>query len=358
MAFANRMIRCLACCALLTAVFLGGCKTTKEAPKKYTFFPPAPNEPRIQFLTSFSSDLDLGRNTSFLDYVTGRPVPPVALGKPYGLACKNGSLYVCDTITSGLQVFDFAKKRARNFMPRAEGRLQTPINISIDEDGTRYVADTGRSQVVIFGSDDSYQTAIGMVGEIKPTDVAIGADRLYITDLKDHCVKVFGKADRKLMFTIPRDPKAGEGRLFSPTNLALDKEGRLWVTDTGAFVVQIYDSEGRHLRTIGQLGVGAGHFARPKGIAVDREGRAYVVDASTQLVQLFDADGKLLMFFGQPGASLQGELYLPAAVKVDYDNARFFQQHLAPGFSIEYLIFVTSQFGDNKVSVYGFLKKK
>jgi hypothetical protein len=72
---------------------------------------------------------------------------------------------------------------------------------------------------------------------------------------------------------------------------------------------------------------------------------------------MFDGEGRLLMYFGQPGASTRGELDLPAAVKVDYDNVGLFQKYVAPGRQCEYLILVTSQFGPQKVNVYGFLKK-
>jgi DNA-binding beta-propeller fold protein YncE len=335
-----------------------GCATKPAGKTTYTFFPPSPDEPRVQFLTSFSSDIDLGRSSSFFDYLTGKPAGPNPLVKPYGLALQNGMLYVCDTMAGAIEVFDLAKKSARYFMPRGEGRLQVPINVTLDGDGTRYVADAGREQVLVFGKDENFIAALGEKEEMKPTDVAVTADRLYVADVKGHCVRVYSKADRKPLFTIPRDSKGEEGKLFSPTNLALDKEGRLLVSDTGAFAVQVYDLEGKYLRRIGQQGVAPGLFARPKGIAVDREGRAYVVDASTQVVQVFDPEGKLLMFFGQPGATTQGELYLPAAVKIDYDNTHLFQKLVAPGHKLEFLVLVTSQFGYNKVSVYGFLQRK
>jgi hypothetical protein len=41
---------------------------------------------------------------------------------------------------------------------------------------------------------------------------------------------------------------------------------------------------------------------------------------------------------------------------VDYDNVGLFQNYVAPGHQCEYLILVTSQFGSQKVNVYGFLK--
>ena len=344
---------------VLLAALLAGCTTpTKTGPKTYTFFPPKPDEPRVQFLMSFASDADFGRHSGFLDFITGEQKKANPLVKPYGLALKDGKIYVCDTVACTILVFDLQKKRGGYFAPQGEGLLQLPVNISIDEDGTRYVADTGRNQILIYDKDGLYLGALGLKGEMRPTDVAVTADRLYITDLKNHSVQVYSKAERKRLFSIPLDARAGGEKLFSPTNLAVDKEGgRLLVSDTGAFHVQVYDLEGKYLRTIGGQGTGPGLFARPKGVAADRAGRCYVVDAATQVVQVFDAEGKSLLYFGYPGASGRGELILPAAVKVDYDHAGFFQKYVAPGYHCEYLILVTSQFGGQKVGVYGFLKK-
>lgn len=347
------------CGLCLLLGLLAGCATPTRTPKTYTYFPPSPDEPRIQFLTAFAADTDLGSSRRFVDYLTGQQADVGPLVKPYGLAVHDGKVFVCDTVADAVEVFDLKKNRASVFAPKGEGQLRLPINITIDQDGTRYVADTGREQVLIFGADGTFLEAMGKKDEMKPTDVAVTADRLYVTDLKNHAVKVFSKPDHKLLFSIPRDDTTNsEAKLFQPTNLAVDKSGnRLLVSDTGGTHVQIYDLDGNYLKSIGRQGVAPGMFARPKGVAVDRHGYAYVVDAATQVVQIFDPEGRLLLFFGEAGASLHGEVILPAAVKVDYDNVGYFQKYVAPGRQLEYLIFVTSQFGGQKVSVYGFLKQ-
>jgi DNA-binding beta-propeller fold protein YncE len=360
----TRWLSAAVCCLLLG--LLAGCASSKKTgPVKYTYFPPAPDEPRIQFLTSFESDAQLGRTRTFADYIMGENKPSTPLIKPYGLAVHDGKVYVCDTVSHVVQVFDMNEKRATTFEPQGEGKMRLPINITIDQDGTRYVADTGRAQILIFRPDGTFLEAMGKKDEMKPTDVAVTADRLYITDLSNHCVRVYGKVDHKILFTIPReasdnkDPKSVKGRLLSPTNLAVDQKGnRLLVADTGGNTVQVFDLEGNYLRSIGSAGVAAGLFARPKGVAVDRQGYAYVVDAATQVVQIFDAEGRLCMYFAKAGDTTAGEVILPAVVKLDYDNIGCFEKYLAPGRKCEYLIFVTSQFGGQKISVYGFLKQK
>src|SRR5690349_20383080 len=104
-------------CALLA---LAGCASApKTAPQKYTFFPPSPDEPRIQFLTSFESDFDLGKTSGFADFITGKTAGEKNLVKPYGIAIHGGQIFVCDTLSANVEVFDVAKKRARYFTPRA-----------------------------------------------------------------------------------------------------------------------------------------------------------------------------------------------------------------------------------------------
>lgn len=354
----SRLLSLVAACLLLA---VAGCSTTKNtAPKTYTFFPPAPDEPRLQFLTAFDSSAVVGRSRKFMDFLAGEPPRMPPLVKPYGLAVYDGKIFVCDTVAYTIQVFDFKNRQSSIFAPKGEGKFQLPINITVDPgDGTRYVADTGREQVLIYDSLGAFQWAIGKKDEMRPTDVAVSADRLYITDLKHHAVRVYKKADRSFLFAIPADEKDtnAPGKLFQPANLTLDDKGHLLVSDIGGNQVQIYDMDGKFLRSIGRQGVAPGLFARPKGISVDRAGHVYVVDAATQVVQIFDMEGRLLLFFGLAGATTQGELVLPAAVQVDYDNVGLFQKYVAPGYLCDYLVFVTSQFGGQKVSVYGFLKK-
>src|SRR6266705_1578432 len=77
-------------------------------------------------------------------------------------------------------------------------------------------------------------------------------------------------ATRAPLFDIPRGSDA-TNELMTPTNLALDSRGRVYVADTGDFRVKVYDADGKFLHSIGEFGNGLGEFSRLKGIAVDRE---------------------------------------------------------------------------------------
>ncbi len=231
-----------------------------------------------------------------------------------------------------------------------------PIGVAVDADGTRYVTDTGRNQVLIYGKEGQLLKTIGKKNDIRPCGIALSSDRFYVTDLTNHCVRVYSKSNGDELFQIPR-AKDEKAKLFSPTNVAIDQQGKIYVSDTGDYCVQIYDAEGNYLRTLGEQGMEAGQFVRPKGIAVDHEGRVYVVDAATAVAQVFDAQGRLLMYFGEPKTSGLGALYLPAGIAIDYSNVNLFQDKIMPGYKVAFLIFVTNQLGPHKVSVYGFLQK-
>ncbi|MGZ8940292.1 MAG: hypothetical protein ACXW32_13885 [Limisphaerales bacterium] len=339
-------------------VFFTGCATSRPVQKQeHVFFPPPPDEPRVQFLTSFGSESDLSEGSKFTDFVVGADKVTRPIWKPYGIAVTKGNVFVCDTQAGNLSIVDLRKRTIRYLRPSGREAMQTPINVAVDSAENRYITDPQRGQVLIYNKDDERIGEIGREGEMKPCGIFIAGDRLYVTDLKSRSVRVYNVAGRQLLLTVPRDEKDEKSTLHSPTNISVDKDGRMYVSDTGGFTTKVFDAEGNHVRTVGELGLNTGMFALPKGIAVDRGGRMYVVDGATAVVQMFDDQGRLLMFFGEPKSSGPAGLYLPAGIAVDYENISTFQKHVAPGFKLEHLIFVTNQAGPQKVSVYGFVRK-
>jgi DNA-binding beta-propeller fold protein YncE len=344
--------------AVLAAALLAGCAgAPSQAPQAQgpAFYPPLPEPPRIQHLKTLTGERDLGAPASGLaQFVLGEETKTQQLKQPYGVGIFEGKLYVVDSRAPGLAVFDLAQKRFSLMTGAPNGRMKRPINITIDRDGTKYVTDTGRDQVLVFDRNDRFVSAYGIEGQFKPVDTAIAGERLYVVDIQHHQVHVLEKRTGKLLFTFGH---AGSqvGELFHPTNIAIGADGDVYVVETNNFRVQRFTAEGKPVRVYGELGDQHGNFSRPKGIALDRNGRLYVGDAAFQNVQIFDNDGGLLLAFGQPENGADG-LNLPAGVTIDYDNLQYFRSYADPRFNIEYLIFVVSQFGPNKVDVFGYGK--
>lgn len=339
----------------LLVLLSAACATQPVKREPAIYFPPAPALPRIQYLTSFNGLKDIEEQTGFNRFVVGEKLN-LELDKPYGVAMHDGKIYVCDTNTTVI-VLDLEKKLFSSMAGAVgPGRLSQPVNISIEADGTKYVSDPVRGQVVVFDRDDAYLRAIGEPGSWKPVDAVPFGERLYVADNANGLVKVFDKVSGELLKTIG-DKGEPADRLDRPTNLSFDAKGDLYVTDIGRFQIVKFDRDGHFQSTIGKVGDTPGHFARPKGTAIDREGRLYAVDAAFSNVQLFNPEGRLLLFFGDAGLG-PGGLMLPAKVAIDETNIGYFRSYAAPEFEIEYLILVTSQFGDRKVSVYGFGHEK
>ena len=344
--------------AMLVLLALAGCAGAPvQAPQVQGtgFYPPLPNPPRIQHLKTLTGERDIGAPASGLaKFVLGDDTKAQQLKQPYGVGIFQGKLYVVDSRAPGLAVFDLAKQRFEVLTGAPNGRMKRPINITIDTDGTKYITDTGRDQVLVFDRDDRFVAAYGAEGQFKPVDTAIRGERLYVVDIQHHQVQGLDKRTGKALFNFgSAGSKVGE--LYHPTNIAIGTDGDVYVVETSNFRVQRFTSEGKPVRMYGELGAERGNFSRPKGLALDHSGRLYVGDAAFQNVQIFDNDGRLLLFFGQPGGDVEG-LNLPAGVTIDYDNVQYFRSYGDPRFNIEYLVFVVSQFGPNKVDVFGYGK--
>ncbi|HHC73114.1 MAG TPA: hypothetical protein ENK54_09480 [Thiotrichales bacterium] len=353
--------------ALITLMLLppliAGCGTTETRPPEAEkpsalFYPPLPNPPRIQYLTSFSKESDIAvKKDGFAKFVLGeKEQSEREIEKPYGVALYDGKIYAVDTRGPGYVIFDLVNRQYRVVFGGGGGAMRKPINIVIDEDGNKYITDTQREQVLVFDREERFLRAFGEEGQFKPGDVEIVDNRLFVSDLAHHNIQVLDKETGELLYKFG-SVGAEPGFLMYPTNLAVGPDNRLYISDTGNFRLDVYTLEGDYIRSYGGLGRALGQFARPKGVTVDRDGRIHVVDAAFQTIQMFAPDGHLLLFYGEPGNE-PGQLNLPTDVEIDYENAGVFQSYAAPGFQLEYVILVANQFGPNKITVYGFGRMK
>lgn len=348
----KKLIKYLCCYGVV--FLLAGCSTApKEQESSPVFFPPLPNPPRIQHLLSLTTFNDLAKTrSSFSDFILGSQSTENLVVKPYGIAIYDGKINVVDAAKAGYVVLDIATRQRIFVSGGAAGRMNKPINITIDNDGTKYISDTGREQVLVFDKNDKFVHALGVKGQFKPSDVAMTDDRLFITDLNSHTIKVLHKVSGRSLYEIGR-VGSKEGEFFYPTNIAIGPDGFLYVTDTGNFRVQKFTLSGEFVRRYGSIGSGLGKFARPKGLDLDKENRLYVADAAFENIQIIDNKGKLLLYFGQAGDK-PADINLPADVSINYDSVKHFQAYAHPKFKLDYVILVSSQYGANKINVFGY----
>ncbi|GAW28528.1 hypothetical protein JDF658_21600 [Carboxydocella sp. JDF658] len=80
------------------------------------------------------------------------------------------------------------------------------------------------------------------------------------------------------------------GGLHYPSGIAVDENGRVYVTDSAHHRVVVFDQKGRELRSFGQYGSASGQLDYPVGIAV-RQGRIWVAELGNARIQVFDQAG-------------------------------------------------------------------
>lgn len=333
-----------------------GCASMdKEDKDGAVFYPPLPQNPRLQFLLGVGNEDDLGGGQNALDrFLFGRIPSNRELGRSYDIGSSPGKIYILDRLYKKIIVIDLENRRFGYLNDEGPGKLIDPSGIWVTADDIKYVADMGRRQVLVFDRQNRFLQAYGNESLFgKPVDVTVFQDRVYVCDMDKHQVFVLDRGSGNLLGRVG-EPGGDEGQFHKPTHVFADTEGNLFVNDAFNYRVQKFDPKGYFLLRFGQQGDAPGSFARPKGLAADVEGNLYVADAAFENVQIFDAaTGRLLLFFGGSGPS-PGSMYLPAGVHIDYQNLKYFDRYAEKDFRLKYLLYVVNTFGDHKLSVYGF----
>lgn len=343
---------------IMLTVAITGCATKSAKSTGPIFFPPPPDLPRVQYLTSFSGSEDLvEKKTSTLLWLVGKEdeQKSVSIYKPYGVTVNKGKIYVCD-LGGRIIVIEPDKKSFAFLDGKKLKGMKKPINVAFDAADNMYIADAERKMVLAYDANGGLLREIGRDLKLKPGDVAVDEDFIYVLDMGANDIKLFDRRTGELSRSIGKNEE-NKVILALPTSMSLDSHGAIYVTNiTSANVVKL-DRDGHFLSSFGKLGDSFGDFARPKGIAIGPNGSIYVVDNGMQLVNIFSETGQLLIPFGAPGLTT-GSLNLPVGIAVTQEMIPYFKQYADPSFEIETLVLVTNQFGNAKVSVYGVGLKK
>lgn len=336
-------------------VAAAGCQSAPKAERAAVFFPAPPAAPRVQFLTWASGAGELeGKRGSFESFVLGEePTAKQVIQKPYGIAVRDGVVYVCDTKGLSLCRLDFRNHGFSIMGVSGPGRLRKPLNMVIDPLGYKFVVDSDRKQVVVFGPDDAYVTAFDIPPPCHPVDLALYESELFVLDNDESCQVVVLDRKNGNVLRLFGSPGGEPGQFKIPNSLAVSPDGFVYVSDTHNWRIQKLTRDGKPVWVKGEPGYRLGQFGRPRGVRVGPDGTVYVVDGATEIVQMFDPDGRTLMRFGGPG-NAPGALGLPSTLAVDATSTPYFKQYVHDAFKVEYLLFVASQFGERLVSVYAF----
>ncbi len=295
-------------------------------PETSIIWPLAPEPPRIQFIKSFSQPEELGIVkgvfTRIEELFAGNFEPHLV--RPMAVVrTPDGVVYVADPGSKGIHRFAPAKNRYDLIRGEDGNPLLSPVGLAVGPDETIYVADSLLGQIFRIPPKSKVAIPVALHAIVEqPTAIAIDPDtgRLYVVDTKAHQVKIF-ESNGTLRATFGQRGD-GNGEFNYPTAIWRDETGLIVVIDALNFRIQLFDEEGSFLKAFGEAGNATGYFSRPKGVAMDPFDHIYVVDALFHTIQIFDLSGNFLLSFGNQGQG-SGEFWLPTGIFINEQDMIF-----------------------------------
>ena len=255
--------------------------------------------------------------------------PRFALGTPYGLAVDSkGMLYVADTKVGAVFIFNPESKDTGFIKHGVDAKFGRIFGLAIDDADRLFVTDGEYNHVLVFNPEHKLEGQFGEGVMSDPAGLAIDEENrfLYVANTGTDQVLVYDADTFKLLRKIGTAGKnrtlTDPGDFAAPTNVAVDKDGNLYVADTLNDRVEEFDADGAFIRTFGKNGDGPGEFTRPKGIAIDCDGHVWVADANMNRLQVFTPEGNLRLIVGGFGW-LPGQFQALAGLTIDKQNRVF-----------------------------------
>jgi DNA-binding beta-propeller fold protein YncE len=190
--------------------------------------------------------------------------------------------------------------------------------LAIDPDGTLYATDTGSNVVVRIASDGKWAPIAGDFNG--PIGLALHPDgRLIVADTYGDRICAIDRTGRVSTIAGGVEPGFSDGaatdaRFDTPSGVAVDAAGRIYLADAGNGVVRVIDSSG----TVTTLGYYPATLQQPIGVAVDRRGIVYVSEATGRVVSIA-ASGEVQVIAGsesgfRDGVAVEARFRRPAGM--------------------------------------------
>ncbi|MGB2984622.1 MAG: hypothetical protein WBE26_01955 [Phycisphaerae bacterium] len=230
--------------------------------------------------------------------------------------------------------------------------LAKPVAVAVDGEGTLYVADTGRHEVVAYDEDGRSVRRFQPPDRngYRPVAVAVRDERLYVADIEAHRIDVFAISDGA---HIDSFGGAGSdlGRFYFPMGVATNTRGDLFVSDMMNARVQVFDPRYNPVLSIGRPGNRHGDIGKPRHLAVAPDGVVFIADVEFAHIHLFNEKGQLLMLLGGPEDS-PGGTPMPVGVAVAARLPEKLASLVPEDFEAAYYLFVTNSVGAKRISLF------
>jgi len=234
-----------------------------------------------------------------------------------------------------------------------EAGFAEPFGLAADGDGNLYVADAGESNRIrkltpegavstLAGGSEGYADGAGATASFH-TPSALAADRdgnLYVADTGNNRIR---KVTREGVVTTlagdgsagHRDGPARQAQFNAPVGVAVGPDGQVYVADTYNDRVRVV-TKGGEVRTIAGTGAvghldgdatGAAQLDTPCGVAVNEAGEVFVADTGNNRLRRLTRDGQLttLALVAEDGSPAE-ELSRPVGLALTHDGFLYVTQ--------------------------------
>ncbi len=223
----------------------------------------------------------------------------------------SGNIYAADYQGGRVQAID---SNGKFILQWNVGDRKTIItSMAADRKGTVYVTAGGKI-LVYDGSTGKLMGEVPHVGELSYYEyVVTTADGgLVAVDSDETIVKL--DVDLNPVLTLPNAVETISGDSELDTQLAVDGAGNVYALGLFNDAIFKFGADGKFINRFGSEGDQPGQFQSPDALAVDGKGRVFVSDMGN--IQVFDSDGRYLRSFDVDGVAFgmvftdQGELLL------------------------------------------------
>jgi DNA-binding beta-propeller fold protein YncE len=242
--------------------------------------------------------------------------------------------------------------------------FRNPVGLAVGDNEVIYVVnrsyenrpDGVRITVCTYNEDFIGEFGSAGTGDgqlVWPSDIAVDGDgKVYVSDEYLNRITIYDKDGNYLSKW--GKPGSGEGEFNGPASLAMTGDGHVLISDAKNHRIQKYTLEGQFVAQCGSHGDGPGQFNMPWGVNVDADGNMYVADWRNDRIQKLSPEGESLAVYGMSGSGI-GQFNRPSDVCVDQDGDIYVAdrennrvQILAPDGR-----FLTQLLGDHQMSRWG-----
>lgn len=178
-----------------------------------------------------------------------------------------------------------------------------PSALVVAPDGLLLMCDPVGGRILELDSDLQLkrvlvQSVPKSIKGFRPNDLAFSPDgeKFYVVDFYHSRIAVFSR-DGKFLFKFGSNG-TGDGEFIHAFGIAVDKAGRVFVSDEAMNRISRFSADGQFEVAWGVWGPGPVEFYKPKGMVFDERDRLIIADFGNHRAQILSAEGAFISTFG------------------------------------------------------------